>query len=86
MSRNLETPVVATGQEKVNPPPTIPNHWTIARISHASKVMLKILHTRLQHYVNQKPPDVQAGFRKGRVSRDQIVNIRWIVLTWNRKK
>ena len=51
-------------------------------ISHASKVMLKILHVRLQHYVNQELPDVQAGFRKGRGSRgslDQIVNIHWII-------
>ena len=55
------------------------NHWTIALISHASKVMLKILHTRLQHYVNQELPDGQAGFRKGRETRDQIANIRWIM-------
>ena len=48
------------------------DHWTVALISHASKVMLKILHARLQHYVNQELPDVQAGFRKGR---DQIANI-----------
>ena len=55
------------------------NHWTVALISHASKVMLKILHARLQHYVNQELPDVQVGFRKGRGTRDQIVNIRWII-------
>ena len=55
------------------------NHWTVALISHASKVMLKILHARLQHYVNQELPDVQAGFRKGRGTRDQIANIRWII-------
>ena len=55
------------------------NHQTIALISHASKVMLKILHARLQHYVNQELPDVQVGFRKGRGTRDQIVNIRWII-------
>ena len=54
------------------------NHWTISLISHASKVMLKILHARLQHYVNQELPDVQAGFRKGRGTRDQIANICWI--------
>ena len=48
-------------------------------ISHASKVMLKILHARLQHYVNQELPDVQAGFRKGRGTRDQIANIHWII-------
>ena len=47
--------------------------------SHASKVMLKILQARLQQYVNHELPDVQAGFRKGRGSRDQIANIRWIV-------
>ena len=41
--------------------------------------MLKILHARLQHYVNQEPPDVQAGFRKGRGTRDQIANIRWVI-------
>ena len=51
------------------------NHWTIALISHASKVMFKILHVRLQHYVNQEFPDVQAGSRKGRGTRDQIANI-----------
>ena len=55
------------------------NHQVIALISHASKVMLKILHPRLQHYVNQELPDVQAGFRKGRGTRDQIVNIHWII-------
>ena len=55
------------------------NYHTIALISHASKVMLKILQARLQQYVNQELPDVQAGFRKGRGPRDQIVNIRWII-------
>ena len=54
------------------------NHQTIALISHASKVMLKILHARLLHYANQKPPDVQAEIRKGRGTRDQIANICWI--------
>ena len=54
------------------------NHWTIALISHASKVRLKILQARLQHYMNQELPDVQTGFRKGRGTRDQTVNIRWI--------
>ena len=54
------------------------NYWTIALISHASKVMLKILQSRLHHYVNWEIPDVQAGFRKGRGTRDQIANIRWI--------
>ena len=52
---------------------------TIALISHASKVMLKILQTRLQQYVNCELPDVQAGFRKGRGTRDQIANIHWIM-------
>ena len=55
------------------------NYCTIALISHTSKVMLKILQTRLQQYVNHEPPDVQAGFRKGRGTRDQIANIRWII-------
>ena len=48
-------------------------------MSHASKVMLKILQTKLQQYVNHKLPDVQAGFRKGRGTRDQIANIHWII-------
>ena len=52
---------------------------TIALISHASKVMLKILQARLQQYENSELPDVQAGFRKGRGIRDQIANIRWIL-------
>ena len=55
------------------------NHCTIALISYASKVMLKILQARLQQYVNHEIPDVQAGFRKGRGSRDQIANICWII-------
>ena len=55
------------------------NHRTIALISCASKVMLKILHARLQHYMKQELPDVQAGFRKGRGTRDQIANICWII-------
>ena len=54
------------------------NYHTIALISHASKVMLQILQVRLQEYVNQKLPYVQAGFRKGRGTRDQIANIHWI--------
>ena len=56
-----------------------PNYHTIALISHASKVMLKILQARLQQYMNCEIPDVQAGFRKGRGTRDQIVNIHWII-------
>ena len=55
------------------------NYCTIALISHASKVMLKILQARLQQYVNREFPDVQAGFRKGRGTRDQIANILWIM-------
>ena len=54
------------------------NYCTIALISHASKVMLKILQARLQQYENREIPDVQAGFRKGRGARDQIPNICWI--------
>ena len=55
------------------------NYQTIALISHASKVMLKILQARLQQYVNCELPDVEAAFRKGRGTRDQIVNIHWII-------
>ena len=78
---------MATGLEKVsfhsNPKERqcqrMQNYCTIAPISHASKVMLKILQARLQQYVNHELPDVQAGFRKGRGTRDQIVNICWIM-------
>ena len=55
------------------------NYCTIALISHASKVMLKLLQARLQQYVNQELPDVQAGFRKSRGTREQIANILWII-------
>ena len=55
------------------------NYCTIALISHASKVILKILQARLQQYVNYELPDVQADFRKGRETRDQIANIHWII-------
>ena len=55
------------------------NYRTIALISHASKEMLKILQARLQQYVNCELPDIQAGFRKGRGTRDQIANICWIM-------
>ena len=83
MSANLENSAVATGQEKVsfhsNPKEMqcqqCSNYHTIALFSHASKVMLKILQARLQQYVNHEVPDVQAGFRKGRGTRDQIANI-----------
>ena len=73
---------MATGLEKVsfhsNAKERL-NYRTIALISHASKVMLKILQARLQQYVNHKLPDVQAGFRKGRVTRDQIAKNCWII-------
>ena len=72
--RSILIPVPRKGSTK-----ECANHWTIALISHASKVMLKILPARHQHYVNQELPDVQAGFRKGRGTRDQIANICWIV-------
>ena len=55
------------------------NYCTIALISHAGKVMLEILRARLQRHVNRELPDVQAGFRKGRGTRDQIANIHWII-------
>ena len=55
------------------------NYPTIALISHATKVMLKILQARLQQYMNRELPDVQAGFSKGRGTRDQIATIRWII-------
>ena len=56
------------------------NYYTIALISHASKVMLKILQARLQQYVNCELPDVQVRFRKGRGTRDQVANIHWILV------
>ena len=55
------------------------NYCTIVLVSHASKVMLKILQARLQRYMNRELHDIQAGFRKGRGTRDQIANIRWII-------
>ena len=55
------------------------NYCTVALTSHACKIMLKILQARLQQYVNQELPNVQAGFRKGRRTRDQIANIYWII-------
>ena len=55
------------------------NYWTIALISHTSKVMFKILQARLEQYVNWEIPDVQAGLKKGRETRDQIANIHWII-------
>ena len=84
MQANSENSAVATGLEKVsfhsNPKAKeCSNYRTIALISHASKVMLKILQARLQQYVSHEFPDVQARFRKGRGIRDQIVNICWII-------
>ena len=65
--------------QKKDNPKECSNFGKIALISHTSKVMLKILQARLQQYVNQELPDVQAGFRKGRGTRDQAANIRWIM-------
>ena len=87
MPANLENSAVATGLEK---PVFIPipkkgnakecsNYRTIALISHTSKVKLKILQARPQQYINHEVPDVQAGFRKGRGTRDQMANICWII-------
>ena len=78
MPANLENSAVATGLEKVCFK-ECSNYHTTALISHASKVMLKILQARLQQYVNRELSDVRAGFRKGRGTRDQIANIRWNV-------
>ena len=87
MLANLENSAVATGLEKVsfhsNPKERQCRRMlklsTIALISHSSKVMLKVLHARLQQYVNRELPNVQPGFRKGRGTRDQIAKIRWII-------
>ena len=82
MPANFENSAVATGLEKVHfhsNAKECSNYHTIALISHASKVMLKILQVRLQQYVNCEIPDVQAGSGKGRGTRDQIANIRWII-------
>ena len=86
MPPNLENSAVATGLEKsvFIPIPKkdnareFSNYPSIALISDASKVMLKILQARLQQYMNREPSDVQAGFRKGRGTRNQIANIHWI--------
>ena len=80
MPANLENSAVATGLVFIPIPKKgnakeCSNYRTIALISHASKVMLKILQARLQQYMNHELPDVQAGFRKGRGTRDQIANI-----------
>ena len=87
MTANLENSGVATGLEKVSFHPNpkekqcqrYSNNHTIALISQGSKVMLKILQARLQQYMNCEIPDVQAGFRKGRGTKDQIASIHWII-------
>ena len=87
MSANLENSAVAIGLEKVSfhPNPKKVNakecskYRIIALISHASKVTLKIIQARFQQYMNHELPDVQAGFRKGRGTRDLIANIHWII-------
>ena len=86
MPANLENSAVATGLEKVsfhsNPKKgnakVCSNHCIMAHISHAGKVMRKILQARLQQFMNREPPDVQAGFRKGR-TKGQIATIWWII-------
>ena len=87
MPANLENTAVAIGLEKVSFHSNLKerqyqrcsNYCTIALISHATKVMLKIVQARLWQYVNCELPDVLAGFSKGRGTRDQIANIRWII-------
>ena len=82
MPANLENSAVATGLEKVSfhsNAKECSNYYIVALISHASKVMVKILQARLQQYVNCELPDVHAGFRKGRGTRHQIANIHWII-------
>ena len=72
--RSVFTPVPKKGKDK-----ECSNYHKTALISHISKVMLKILQVRLQQFVNRELPDVQAGFRKGRGTREQIANICWII-------
>ena len=87
MPANLENSGVTTGWKrsvfipipKKGNAKECSNYRTIALILHTCKVMLNILQDRLQQYVNRELPDVQAGFRKGRGTRDQIANIRWII-------
>ena len=87
MPAHLENSAVATGLErsvfipipKEGNAKECSNYHTIALISHSSEVMLKILQARLQQYMNLELPYVQAGFRKGRGTRDQIANIHWII-------
>ena len=90
MLANLENSAVATGLEKFSFHSNLKErqHQRMFKlvhnciISHASKIMLKILQVRFQQYVNHELPDVQAGFRKGRGTRDQIANILWIMIRW----
>ena len=87
MPANEENSAVATGLEKVSfhsypkkgNAKECSNYHTIALISHIGKVMLEVLQARLQQYVSCELPDAPAGFRKGRGTRDQIANIRWII-------
>ena len=72
--RSVFIPIPKKGNDK-----ECTNCHTIALISYTSKVMLKILQVRLQQYINRELPDIQAGFRKGRRTRDQIANIRWVI-------
>ena len=74
MKRSIFIPIPKKGNAK-----EYSNYHTVALISHATKVMLKILQARLQQYVNHELPDVQAGFRKDKATRDEIANIRWII-------
>ena len=74
LKRSVFIPIPKKGNAK-----ECSNYYTIALISHTSKVMLKILQTRLQQYVNHEIPDVQAGFRKGRGTRDQIADMHWVM-------
>ena len=82
MTANMEDSAVATGLEKVSfhsNPKECSTYHLVALISHTSKVVIKILQAKLQQYINHKLPDVQAGLRKGRGTRDQIANIHWII-------
>ena len=71
----MQIPTLAMPNTKI----TVSCYFAITPISHASKIMLKILQARLQQYVNLELPDIQAGFRKGRRTRDKIANIHWII-------
>ena len=86
MPANLENSAVATELEKVFIPISkkghakeCSNYHTIALISHASKVIFQIFQARPQQYMNQELPEVQAGFRKGRGTKDQIANVYWVI-------